>query len=81
MKSTYKGITFAKGYNRPLADFKVEFGKTHIFMAIPEKKRNAEMKKVHTMVLKETKKWSASDNNDSDGNSKGSTTESKNSDS
>ena len=81
MKSTHKGITFAKGYNRSFADFKVEFGKTHIFMAISAKKRNAEMKKVHTKVLKETEKWSALDKKDSNGNSKGSITKSKNSDS
>jgi len=81
MKSTYKGITFAEGYNRSFANFKEEFGKTHIFMAIPENKRNAEMKKVHAKVLRETKKWSASDKKDSNGNSKGSAAKGKNSDS
>lgn len=66
----YKGIKFAKGYDRPFADFKVEFGSNWIFMAIPEKKRNAELKKVHKMVLKETN--DVKKQTPKDGNSKGS---------
>lgn len=70
MRSTYKGITFAEGYDRSFADFKEELGKTHIFMAIPENKRNAELKKVHARVLKETKNWAKKKKPDTSGNSK-----------
>ena len=39
-------------------------------MAIPANKRNAEMKKVHARVLKETAKWAKKKKPETSGNSK-----------
>ena len=41
----YKGITFAKDYNRSFADFKEEFGSTHIFNEMHPEEREKELKK------------------------------------
>ena len=54
--ASYKGIVFAKGFNHPFALFKEMFASNHIFMKIPENKREAELKRVHRMVIKESKK-------------------------
>lgn len=45
MKKKYKGITFAKGYNKSFAEFKKEFGSTHVFNDIHPKHREKELKK------------------------------------
>ena len=46
----YKGITFAKGYNKPFAEFKEEFGSTHIFNNIHPSKREQELKIAHKIA-------------------------------
>jgi len=46
----YKGIVFAPGYNASLAEFKKEFGSTHVFNNIPEEEREAELKKAHKIA-------------------------------
>ena len=43
--NSYRGITFAKGYSKPFADFKEEFGSTHIFNEIHPEEREQELKK------------------------------------
>lgn len=40
----YKGITFAKGYNRSFADFKDEFGSTHVFKRLKPQDKERELK-------------------------------------
>lgn len=47
---TYKGITFAKGYNKSFADFKDEFGSTHVFNNIHPHERENELKKAHKIA-------------------------------
>lgn len=51
----YGKIEFAKGYNESFASFKTAFKDTEDFKRISSDKRVAAMKKVHIMVLKETK--------------------------
>lgn len=46
----YRGIEFAKGYNKPFSEFKVEFGSNHIFNKFPEKEREQELKKAHKIA-------------------------------
>lgn len=46
----YRGIEFAKGYNKPFAEFKVEFGSNHIFNKFPPKEREQELKKAHKIA-------------------------------
>jgi hypothetical protein len=46
----YKGIEFAKGYNRSLAEFKEEFGSNHIFKKFQAKQREQELKKAHKIA-------------------------------
>ena len=48
--SEYRGIEFAKGYNKPFSEFKVEFGSNHIFNKFPEKQREQELKKAHKIA-------------------------------
>jgi hypothetical protein len=43
--NSYNGITFAKGYNKSFAEFKEEFGSTHIFNEIHPYEREKELKK------------------------------------
>lgn len=45
--NSYKGITFAKGYNKSFADFKVEFGSTHIFNEMHPDFRDSELEKAY----------------------------------
>ena len=59
----YKGITFAKGYNKSFAEFKDEFASTHIFKDIHPKEREAELKKAYKIAT--------------DGNVKGTTSKSE----
>lgn len=47
----YKGITFAKGYNKSFAEFKDEFASKHIFNAIHPKQREAELKKAYNIAI------------------------------
>lgn len=47
---SYKGITFAKGYNKSFAEFKEEFASTHVFKNIPPKQREAELKKAYKIA-------------------------------
>lgn len=61
--ASYKGITFAEGYNKPFADFKEEFGSTHVFNDIHPDKRDQELKKAHKIAT--------------DGNSPGTTSKGK----
>lgn len=49
----YKGITFAKGYNRSFAEFKDEFGSTHVFKNIHPKDREQELKKAYKIAISE----------------------------
>jgi hypothetical protein len=51
-KHQYKGITFAKGWNGTLEQFKAEFEGVHVFQGIPQKERLAEMKKVFNQITK-----------------------------
>lgn len=46
----YRGIEFAKGYNKPFSEFKVEFGSNHIFNKFPAKEREQELKKAHKIA-------------------------------
>lgn len=48
--SNYKGIEFAKGYNKPFSEFKEEFGSNHIFNKIPTLEREQELKKAHKIA-------------------------------
>lgn len=48
--NNYKGIEFAKGYNRPFADFKHEFEHTHIFKNIPSAKREKALKEAYKIA-------------------------------
>ena len=49
--ASYKGISFAKGYNRSFADFKNDFESTHVFKAVPRNKRDSELKKAYKIAL------------------------------
>lgn len=51
--AVYRGITFAKGYNRSFAEFKEEFASTHVFKNIPKSKREAELKKAWKIATKD----------------------------
>lgn len=46
----YKGITFAKGYNRSFADFKNEFGSTHVFKRLKPKEKEKELKAAYKIA-------------------------------
>lgn len=48
--SSYKGITFAKGYNKSFAEFKDEFASTHVFKNIQPKKREAALKEAYKIA-------------------------------
>ncbi|WP_435415868.1 hypothetical protein [Polaribacter aestuariivivens] len=43
--ANYKGIEFAKGYNRPFADFKQEFKDVKVFRDMYPDTREKELKK------------------------------------
>lgn len=49
--SSYKGITFAKGYNKSFADFKEEFGSTHIFNEMHPEVREKELEKAYEIAI------------------------------
>lgn len=48
--ANYKGITFAKGYNKSFADFKDEFAHTHVFKGLVPKVREQELKKAYKIA-------------------------------
>lgn len=50
--NSYKGIVFAKDYNKSFADFKKEFASTHIFKNIPSNQREAELKKAYKIAIR-----------------------------
>jgi len=65
--ASYKGITFAEGYNRPFAEFKEEFASTHVFNNIPQENREAELKKAYKIATHgNTKTSSKAGEQDSD---------------
>ncbi|WP_294733382.1 hypothetical protein [uncultured Flavobacterium sp.] len=49
--SSYKGIEFAKGYNKPFAEFKKEFEGTHIFKNMHPDIREKELKIAHKTAV------------------------------
>lgn len=57
----YKGIVFAKGYNKSFADFKKEFASTHVFKEIPSDQREAELKKAYKIATNGNIKTSVKD--------------------
>lgn len=53
--NSYKGITFAKDYNKSFAEFKEEFGSTHIFNEMHPTVREKELKKAHEIAISSVK--------------------------
>lgn len=53
--NSYKGITFAKDYNKSFADFKEEFGSTHIFNEMHPEEREKELKKAFKIATTDGK--------------------------
>jgi hypothetical protein len=49
--NTYKGIEFAKGYNKSFAEFKEEFGSTHVFNNIHPYQREKELTKAYEIAV------------------------------
>ncbi len=65
-RANYKGlIFFPEGYNKSLAEFKEEFGSTHVFKNIHPKDREKELKAAHKIATS------------GNGNTSGTATESK----
>lgn len=60
--ASYKGIQFAKGYNRSFADFKNEFSSTHVFKKIPPKERELALKEAYKIATKGNKPKKTSSN-------------------
>lgn len=60
--ASYKGITFAEGYNNSFAEFKDEFGSTHVFNNIPSDDRESELKKAHKIATAGNGKFSTTVN-------------------
>lgn len=48
--NTYLGIEFAKGYNKPFAEFKDEFGSNHIFREFLPKEREQKLKEAYKIA-------------------------------
>lgn len=46
----FEGIEFAKGYNKPFAEFKEEFGSTHVFKKYLPKEREQKLKEAHKIA-------------------------------
>lgn len=57
----YKGIVFAKGYDKSFAEFKKEFASTHVFREIPSSQREAELKKAYKIATNGNLKTSSKD--------------------
>ncbi len=56
MNPVYGKITFANDYNRSFAEFKEDFANNHVFLDIPEDKREAEFKKAYKIATAHLKK-------------------------
>jgi hypothetical protein len=50
MENIYKGIEFAKGYNKSFAEFKEEFGAKHVFADMFPEEREIELKKAYKIA-------------------------------
>ena len=50
--NVWKGITFAEGYNKPFAEFKVEFEQMQDFKNIPSAERLNALKEAHKTAIK-----------------------------
>ena len=48
--NSYLSITFAKDYNKSFADFKTEFGSTHVFKNMHPVEREKELKKAYKIA-------------------------------
>ncbi|QYS85410.1 hypothetical protein JJC03_09175 [Flavobacterium oreochromis] len=48
--STYKGITFAKNYNKSFAEFKKEFSNTHVFLEVTSAELEEELNKAYKIA-------------------------------
>ena len=46
----FEGIEFAKGYNKPFAEFKAEFGSTHVFKKYLPKEREQKLKEAYKIA-------------------------------
>ena len=53
MSKVYKSIEFAKGYNRPFANFKQEFENAKVFRDMKPKLRAKELKVAHKIAAPE----------------------------
>jgi len=49
-QASYKGIIFEPGYNKTYAEFKKEFGMTHIFKNIHPDERESELKNAYKVA-------------------------------
>jgi hypothetical protein len=49
--NSYKGITFAKDYNKSFAEFKEDFGSTHVFNNIQPEFRDCELEKAYEIAI------------------------------
>ena len=55
--NSYKGmITFAEGYNKSFAEFKEEFGSTHVFKNMHPNEREKELKKAYDIAVSKSTK-------------------------
>ncbi|HEX8576977.1 MAG TPA: hypothetical protein VF677_11850 [Flavobacterium sp.] len=51
-RNTWKGITFAEGYNKSFAEFKVEFEQMQDFKDIPSAELDEVLKEAHRIAIK-----------------------------
>jgi hypothetical protein len=56
MSNSYKGIEFAKGYNRPFADFQKEFERCQVFRNMHPKERLKALKEAHKIAIQKEPK-------------------------
>lgn len=54
-KYTYKGITFAEGWNGTFEQFQKEFGNVHVFKGLLPKDKLAKMKEVFNGLVNHNK--------------------------
>jgi hypothetical protein len=50
--NTWKGITFAEGYNKSFAEFKAEFEQMQDFKDIPSAELDEALKEAHQIAIK-----------------------------
>ncbi len=48
--ASYKGIEFAKGYNKSFAGFKKEFASTHVFNKMSEEQKEEALKEAYKIA-------------------------------